>query len=84
MIVAVWRDPRTPRVAKLLLALCGAYLLCPLDLVPDFVPVLGQLDDVLIVGLGLWFAWMLVPRELREEHRSRAIAPKALSADDQV
>jgi uncharacterized membrane protein YkvA (DUF1232 family) len=68
---AVYKDPRTPWYAKAVLAGTVAYLLSPIDLIPDFIPVLGQLDDAVIVPLGLWLAYRLVPREVWEEHRRR-------------
>lgn len=48
----VLKDPRTPKLAKVLLGLAISYALLPIDLIPDFIPVLGYLDDVLIVGVG--------------------------------
>ena len=62
-------DPRTPRSAKLLLGLAVAYTVTPLDLIPDFIPVLGHLDDVIIVPLLVWLAIRSIPRPLLEEHR---------------
>ena len=71
-------DRRTPRVAKVLLWAAVAYLLMPLDLVPDWVPVLGLLDDLVIVpglvALGLWF----VPRDVLADCRHRAETAKNL------
>jgi uncharacterized membrane protein YkvA (DUF1232 family) len=61
---AVWiaaRDPRTPRPVRLLALAVAAYALSPIDLIPDFVPVLGYLDDLMIVPLGLWLVLRLVP-----------------------
>jgi uncharacterized membrane protein YkvA (DUF1232 family) len=65
----ILRDPRTPRLARLLLAAGIAYAVSPIDLIPDFVPVLGHLDDMLIVPLLLAAGIALVPRELVREHR---------------
>ncbi|HOF52918.1 MAG TPA: YkvA family protein, partial [Rhodoferax sp.] len=48
------RDPRTPWLARILAVAIAAYALSPVDLIPDFIPVLGYLDDVLLVPLGLW------------------------------
>jgi uncharacterized membrane protein YkvA (DUF1232 family) len=76
-VVALWiaaRDPRTPRVAKLLAGATAAYALSPIDLIPDFIPVLGYLDDLVIVPLGIWFAVRLVPDSLMEEFRAQAAA----------
>jgi len=63
-VVAVWiaaRDPRTPLSAKLVAEAVAAYALSPIDLIPDFIPVLGYLDDLLIVPLGILLAVRLVP-----------------------
>lgn len=71
--VAVYRlvlqDRRTPRVAKLLLGAAVAYALSPIDLIPDFIPVLGHLDDLLIVPLLAWAGLRLVPATVIEESR---------------
>jgi uncharacterized membrane protein YkvA (DUF1232 family) len=66
------RDPRTPWYAKALAALVAAYALSPIDLIPDFIPVLGYLDDLLIVPTGIWIAVRLVPAALMEEFRATA------------
>ncbi len=68
------RDPRTPWYAKALIFLIVAYALSPIDLIPDFVPVLGYLDDLLIVPGGLWLAIRLIPPEVLEEARTTATA----------
>jgi uncharacterized membrane protein YkvA (DUF1232 family) len=66
--VRVWslvlKDPRTPRVSKVLLGAALAYLVSPVDLVPDFIPVLGQLDDLVIVRGLVWLAMRSIPREV--------------------
>ena len=66
------RDPRTPWIAKLVGGLVVAYAASPIDLVPDFVPVLGMVDDLLIVPLGLWLTVRLIPHEILEQARARA------------
>jgi uncharacterized membrane protein YkvA (DUF1232 family) len=66
------RDPRTPWYAKLLAAAVVAYAVSPLDLLPDFVPVLGYLDDLIIVPLGLALVLRLVPAQVLAECRERA------------
>ena len=74
-VVALWlaaRHPRTPAVAKLVAGLTAAYALSPIDLIPDFIPVLGYLDDLLIVPAGIWLALRLIPPELLTEFRDRA------------
>lgn len=67
------RDPRVPWYAKVVAACVVAYALSPIDLIPDFIPVLGYLDDVIIVPLGIVLAMRLIPPSLREEHRHTAI-----------
>ena len=74
-VIALWvaaRDPRTPLAAKLLAAAVAAYAFSPIDLIPDFVPVLGYLDDLLLLPLGIWLALRLIPPELLTEFRDRA------------
>jgi len=66
------RDPRVPWPAKLLVAAIVAYALSPIDLIPDFIPVLGYVDDLLIVPLGISLALKLIPRAIVDEHRARA------------
>jgi uncharacterized membrane protein YkvA (DUF1232 family) len=72
---ALWlaaRDIRTPKLAKLLALLVAAYALSPIDLIPDFVPVLGYLDDLIIVPLGIWLVVRLIPADLMAEYRTLA------------
>lgn len=78
-VAALWiaaRDPRVPWHAKAVAGAVAAYALSPIDLIPDFIPVLGYLDDFLIVPAGIWLALRLIPRplmaELREEADRRA------------
>lgn len=76
-VVALWiaaRDRRTPLLAKLLAASVAAYALSPIDLIPDFIPVLGYLDDLLIVPLGILLTIRLVPPALMAEFRIAAEA----------
>jgi uncharacterized membrane protein YkvA (DUF1232 family) len=67
------RDPRTPWCAKALAIGVVAYALSPIDLVPDFIPVLGQLDELIILPLGLWLVVRLIPPDVMNEHRAAAI-----------
>ncbi|TXG79606.1 MAG: DUF1232 domain-containing protein [Rhodocyclaceae bacterium] len=66
------RDKRTPWAAKLLLAFVLAYAASPIDLIPDFVPVLGYLDEVVLLPLGIWLALRMIPPEVMAEARARA------------
>ena len=66
------RDPRVPWYVKLLAAAVAAYALSPIDLIPDFVPVLGYLDDVVIVPAGILLAVRLMPAGLMDEFRAEA------------
>jgi uncharacterized membrane protein YkvA (DUF1232 family) len=61
-----------PWYAKAFAALVAAYALSPIDLIPDFIPVLGQLDDLLLVPLGVWLAVRMIPRPVLEDCRARA------------
>jgi uncharacterized membrane protein YkvA (DUF1232 family) len=66
------RHPRTPWYAKILVSFIAAYALSPIDLIPDFVPVLGYLDDLVLIPLGIFLAIRLIPPQVLEECRSRA------------
>ena len=62
-------DPRTPRITKILLGAAVAYAISPIDLIPDFIPVIGHLDDAIIIPLLVYLALKTIPRPLLEEHR---------------
>lgn len=66
------RDPRTPWLVRAVALLVLAYALSPIDLIPDPIPVLGQLDDLLLVPAGLWLALRLVPPAVLAEARAEA------------
>ncbi|PKB19257.1 uncharacterized protein DUF1232 [Novosphingobium kunmingense] len=73
--LALWlaaRDPRVPVPAKALALVVAAYAFSPIDLIPDFIPVLGLVDDLLIVPLGIWLAIRLIPPALFADLRARA------------
>lgn len=65
------RDPRTPWYAKALIFLVVAHTFSPIDLIPDFIPVLGYLDDLLVTPLGIALAIRMIPPEVLEEARGR-------------
>ncbi|WP_432256522.1 YkvA family protein [Limimaricola sp. AA108-03] len=76
-VVALWiasRDRRTPLAAKLVAGAVAAYALSPIDLIPDVIPLLGQLDDLLIVPLGIMLALRLIPAPLMQEFREAALS----------
>ena len=73
------RDPRTPWHAKLFAACVVAYAFSPIDLIPDFIPVLGYLDDVIIVPLGIVLALRLLPPKVLAECRAAADADRPSS-----
>lgn len=66
------RDPRVPWYAKAVALAVAAYALSPIDLIPDFIPVLGYLDDIIIVPLGILLAVQLIPADILAEHRHAA------------
>jgi uncharacterized membrane protein YkvA (DUF1232 family) len=73
--VTLWfaaRDPRTPWTAKALCAFTVAYALSPIDLIPDFIPVLGYLDDLVLLPACIWLAVRLLPDAVRADSRVKA------------
>ncbi|WP_081815719.1 YkvA family protein [Phyllobacterium sp. UNC302MFCol5.2] len=81
-IVALWiaaRDPRTPLLAKFVAGAVAAYALSPIDLIPDFIPVLGYLNDLLIVPAGILIAVALIPPALMEEFHDDATGREGLA-----
>lgn len=67
-----YRDPRTPWYARLFAALVVGYAFSPIDLIPDFIPLLGYLDDLVIVPLGVLLALRMIPPAVWAESRERA------------
>lgn len=66
------KSPRTPWYAKALIFFVAAHTFSPIDLIPDFIPVLGYLDDLIIIPAGLWLAVKLIPPEVLDEARREA------------
>jgi uncharacterized membrane protein YkvA (DUF1232 family) len=71
VLAIVYRDPRTPWYARAVIFFVIAHTLSPIDLIPDFIPVLGYLDDLVIVPLGIALAIRLVPKEVFVEARAK-------------
>jgi uncharacterized membrane protein YkvA (DUF1232 family) len=67
------RDHRTPWYAKWFIALVVGYALSPIDLIPDFIPVIGYLDDLIILPLGIWLALRMIPAAVIDDCRARAL-----------
>lgn len=70
------RDPRVPWYAKAVAVAVAAYALSPVDLVPDVIPVLGHVDDAILLPLGILLAVRLIPPEVMAEHRAAAVAAR--------
>lgn len=66
------KNPKTPLIAKVLAILVIGYALSPIDLIPDFIPVIGLLDDLILVPLGIWLVLKLIPAEVLEASREQA------------
>ena len=76
-VVAVYyaaRDKRTPTLARVLALAVAAYALSPIDLIPDFIPVIGYLDDLVIVPLGLLLVVRMIPTAVLQDSRDKATA----------
>ena len=72
---AVWlavRDPRTPWTARAVGLIVAAYALSPIDLIPDFIPVVGLVDDAILIPAGLWLFERLIPLDQMAAHRAAA------------
>ncbi len=67
-----YSDPRVPWYAKVFMAVVIGYAISPIDLIPDFIPVLGYLDDLIIVPAGIYLAIKMIPRGIMEECREKA------------
>lgn len=67
----VLKHPQTPLIAKVFLGLAVGYLLLPFDLIPDFIPVLGQLDDVIVIPLLVYIALLFIPQDIIQNCREQ-------------
>jgi uncharacterized membrane protein YkvA (DUF1232 family) len=72
VLYLAYRDPRTPWYARAFAAAVVAYAISPIDLIPDFIPVIGYLDDLLIVPIGFVIAMRLIPPEVMADSRAKA------------
>jgi uncharacterized membrane protein YkvA (DUF1232 family) len=82
-IYIAYRDPRTPWYARVLAILVIAYALSPIDLIPDFIPVLGYLDDLILVPLGIYLTLRLIPKEVIVSARDEAASnPRSLPSQN--
>ncbi|MGE0053829.1 MAG: YkvA family protein [Hyphomicrobium sp.] len=76
VLASALRDPRTPFAARFLGVAVVAYALSPIDLIPDFIPVIGFLDELILLPLALWAIRRMIPSEVMAEHRAK-ITPGA-------
>lgn len=74
VLYLAFRHPRTPWYAKAILVLVLLYALSPIDIIPDIIPVLGMLDDLVILSLGIWISVRLIPKDVMAECREQAEA----------
>lgn len=73
-VVLAFRHRRTPWYAKVFGCLLVLYVVSPIDLIPDFIPLVGYLDDLILLSVGMWLLWRMVPDEVRAECCRRAAA----------
>jgi uncharacterized membrane protein YkvA (DUF1232 family) len=66
------KDPRVPWYAKLLMALIIGYVISPIDLIPDFIPIIGQIDDLIIVPAGIALVIKMIPKSVMDEYRQKS------------
>jgi uncharacterized membrane protein YkvA (DUF1232 family) len=71
-IYLAYRDPRVPLYARLFAACLVGYAFSPIDLIPDPIPILGYLDDLVLIPLGVWLALKMIPPEVMAECREKA------------
>lgn len=71
-LYCAYKHPKVPWFAKAFIALIIGYALSPIDLVPDFIPILGYLDDLILIPIGITIALKMIPREIMEECRRNA------------
>lgn len=79
-LVFAFRDPRTPWYARVVAVCVAGYALSPIDLIPDVIPVVGYLDDLIILPIGIWLAIRMIPSGVMEEARERARSGENLTS----
>lgn len=79
VIYLAYKHPGMPWFAKVFIALTVGYALSPIDLIPDFIPVIGYLDDLLIVPLGIYISIKLIPKDILETCRQEATKTQSIS-----
>lgn len=67
----LWKDPETPWISRILLGAAVVYALSPVDIIPDFIPVIGYLDDLIILPTLIWLAFRFIPHTVVEKHRKQ-------------
>ena len=72
MLYLAGRDPRVPLYVKILMLLIIAYALSPIDIIPDVIPIAGYLDDLIILPLGIYLVYKLIPEEVKAEYQEKA------------
>ena len=73
-IYLAYKDPRIPWYARLLAFCVVGYALSPIDLIPDFIPILGYLDDLILIPLGIALVLKMIPKNVMDEYREKARA----------
>lgn len=73
VLAAAIQDPRTPWTAKAFGAFVVAYAVSPIDLIPDFIPVLGYLDELILLPAALWALKLMIPEDVLADHRARIV-----------
>src|SRR6187549_3632467 len=74
VLIIAYKDKRTPASAKILIGITAGYLLSPIDLIPDFIPVIGLLDDLIIVPFLIKLSLKLIPQKILDEAREKLIS----------
>lgn len=79
VLIYAYKDKRTPILPKLIIGFTVGYMLSPIDLIPDFIPILGLLDDLIIVPLLIKFSIKLIPKEIMDDAKKKILENEALT-----